>query len=104
MAIIRSLRQSRQGLLAILLLLGFGLRCIREDEFECEEAVAHLQVCCGMSLPSVMCTYQERMPDCGASARVPDLPIAQARCLRQASCDQIKELGACANPIDAVCK
>jgi hypothetical protein len=69
----------------------------REDEVVCEEAVAHIVDCCpdfdleGPEGVSVSCTYDES----GCDARLPDLSADESACIRELSCDELKERGIC---------
>lgn len=79
------------------LAVGLVLACgnpLREDELECEEAVAVLATCCpGFDYAkAVGCQYIDRGCD-GAS--YPGLPIGDARCIRGESCRQIVTSGVC---------
>jgi hypothetical protein len=63
--------------------------------FECEEAVAHLKHCCGDSVPDV---------HCGEGCEELQLDINNAKCLREASCDTLRQSGACDNPTGTSCQ
>ena len=87
--------------LATSFLLLSGQALIDPGELECEEAVKHLQDCCGATagIANVSC-YAER--GCGSS--VPALDPNRAVCLRDASCETLRASGACANPISEGCR
>jgi len=81
----------------------------RRDELECEEAVAHLERCCGELPPErVSCEFDEwdcdsSEEDCGCSGSnyvFPDLHGDTADCLRQRSCDELRAAGTCAVALD----
>jgi hypothetical protein len=76
------------------LAVGALLACgIRQDEFDCENAVAHLQECCpGFSGSSVSCTYNAGA--CGGTT-YPALDITTSDCIRQASCGTLVSQGIC---------
>jgi hypothetical protein len=109
----RSSRQGwRSGATVVVLALGsfvvlLVLSCsgIREDEFDCEGAVAHLADCCpGFRAAFVDCSYQ---PSEGCSSPVfPDLSVAQSTCVRAESCASLVASGVCARasklPLDGV--
>lgn len=67
---------------------------IDEREFACEEAYQHLEDCCG-ERPSL---------SCGTTCEPLDTNLAQADCLRRASCADLERAGACEDPIKAACK
>jgi hypothetical protein len=71
-------------------LLACGLR---QDELECEEAVAVLNHCCPNFPDSqVSCVYG----DVGCSTVYPDISIAESQCIRAESCDELVSSGVCA--------
>jgi hypothetical protein len=84
-------------------IVGLLLACngIREDEFACENAVAHLQQCCpGFTGSNIACIYEPPPVSCGGSDPVsqgesPDLDLEQSACIRAATCDQLRSSGAC---------
>src|SRR5258708_3572357 len=70
---------------------GSGACNVREDEFDCENAVAHLASCCpGFDAMSVDCTYDNA---CGTT--YPALDPTQSACIRQLSCESLRALGVC---------
>jgi hypothetical protein len=72
-------------------LLSSGACGIREDEFDCENAVARLAQCCpGFDATSVDCTYS---PGCGNA--YPALDPSQSNCILQSSCDSLRNAGVC---------
>jgi hypothetical protein len=73
--------------------LLMGSSDLREDEFECEQAVSHLQGCCPASFDptKVACEYES---GCG-STTYPSLGIDDSKCIEQKSCDQILASGLC---------
>jgi hypothetical protein len=63
----------------------------REDELQCEEAVARLADCCpAFSAQAVSCVYVE-----GCGEVVPDLGVGESKCIRSLSCGEIRERGLC---------
>jgi hypothetical protein len=77
-------------------LVAVALSCagIREDEFDCESAVAHLSDCCPQfNAQLVDCTYQAPQA-CGATV-YPDLGVAQSNCIRGESCETLRASGVC---------
>jgi hypothetical protein len=91
-------RRSALGFgVATLLVLVFGDGCddVREDELQCEEAVAHMQGCCDSFEPDVSCTFQG-VPDCSGETPIyPDISIDQSQCIRDLSCAEVRERGLC---------
>ena len=75
-------------------LLSMTTAAIDPAEFECEEAVAHIEDCCG-SAPVV---------HCGGTCEDVDLTVAASACLRKATCDSIISSGACEDPSAVGCK
>jgi hypothetical protein len=72
-------------LLVILGASSLGTQCMREDEVECEEAVASLADCCqGFDITKVDCHYTS---GCGES--FPDLTPADSECILDKSCSEI---------------
>jgi hypothetical protein len=77
------------GILLCSFTVGPGFR---EDEISCEEAVAHLDDCCpGFDETRLNCTYDT---DCAGAK--PDLEVTESRCIREASCDEIRARNLCA--------
>jgi hypothetical protein len=74
------------------LLVGVLLACgIRQDEFDCENAAAHLQECCsGFSATMIECTYS---PYC--TTTYPEIDIADSDCIRNESCEDLIGTGVC---------
>jgi hypothetical protein len=82
--------------LAIALALGLGYGgCseIREDELQCEEAVAHVMGCCEPFKPKVRCEYVKG--GCAEESTYPDLSVQESRCIRELSCSELRERGLC---------
>ena len=80
---------------AIALLMG----SINPEEYECEEAVAHLQDCCGPNAPVL------NNIECGGTCSHVNLDEQTAICMRKASCDNLKKSGVCdANPTGLACQ
>jgi len=75
--------------LVVALLLACG---VRQDEFDCENAAAHLQECCaGFSATRISCTYSSA----GCSTTYPEINIADADCIRGESCEELVATGVC---------
>jgi hypothetical protein len=75
-------------------IVGVGLAggCIREDEFECENAVAHLQQCCAhFDAKAIECSYVT-----GCGTYYPQISAAESRCIESKSCDALRATGVCA--------
>ncbi len=79
-------------IVAVVLVVLLG-GSIDPDQFECEEAVAHMKDCCG-SLPAV---------HCGEACEDVQLSLATSTCLAKASCDALRRSGACDNPTGVEC-
>jgi hypothetical protein len=75
------------------MLVGVVLACgVRHDEFDCENAVAHLAQCCpGFDASTVQCTFSG-----GCNTSYPALDPAQSDCIRGASCETLVAQGVCA--------
>lgn len=90
MPTMKPLRCSRGFTLALLVavLLACG---IRQDEFDCENAAAHLQECCpGFDATSIECTYS---PYC--TTTYPAIDVADSDCIRSESCEALIGSGVC---------
>ncbi len=90
----------RGATVSTLALVFVALSCagIREDEFDCESAVAHLSECCPQfDAQLVDCTYQ---PSQACSSPVyPDLGVQQSNCIRNESCETLRSSGVCARAL-----
>jgi hypothetical protein len=77
------------GALALIFACGDALR---QDELDCEEAVAHLKECCP-NFPTyrVSCVYQSN----GCESNGPDIDMAQSQCARDRSCSELVQAGVC---------
>ena len=69
---------------------------IREDELRCEEAKKHLADCCGADVIDIDCHYYDG--GCDSEPTPPQLSVQQALCLRDASCDELRNV-ACSDPL-----
>jgi hypothetical protein len=80
-------------LLSALLSTTFGgVAIFRQDELECEEAMAHLIDCCPSSdFRWVSCEFVQ---GCSESTP-PDLSPDESQCLRRLSCAEVRERGVC---------
>jgi hypothetical protein len=77
--------------IAALMLLGFS--GLREDEIECEHAMAHLAACCPeFAVEEGVCNYND---GCGTT-RLTVLTVDTSECIQERSCDEIEELDLCA--------
>jgi hypothetical protein len=64
----------------------------RQDEVECDEALARLEECCpGFHASAIRCTYIE---GCEHSTYPSILP-GESRCIRDKSCDEIRQKHTC---------
>jgi hypothetical protein len=65
--------------------------CIRQDEFDCENAVSHLEQCCpDFPAGTVDCTYSG-----GCMPTGPVFNTAESDCIRGSSCSSLRAGGAC---------
>ena len=65
---------------------------VREDEFDCEQAVAHLAECCpGFPVEGLYCQHDF---GCG-STRDPDLTLDDSRCILALDCSVLVGKGLC---------
>jgi hypothetical protein len=88
------LRRATLAAIASGLLIGqLSGGCMERGEFQCEEAVARLVDCC--ALPDAGALNCHHIQDsCGEI--LPDVGLADARCIREASCAELEARGACA--------
>jgi hypothetical protein len=95
------------------LILGFGVGAgcgeanvedFNEEVIACEEAVAHLESCCGSLDGDVRCVhvaptyYRESSCDAPVATSMgesPDIGSGWSRCYRALSCTRIRERGDC---------
>jgi hypothetical protein len=64
----------------------------REDELECEEAVAHLEQCCpALDVRLISCTYDNS----GCGPTYPAIAIPEAKCIRHEGCDELVATQVC---------
>jgi hypothetical protein len=79
---------------AVLVAVALSCAGIREDEFDCESAVAHLSDCCPQfNAQLIDCTYQA--PQACGSPVYPDLGVTQSTCIRNESCETLRSSGVC---------
>jgi hypothetical protein len=91
---IRSTRALLIGVIASVALFGMKAEGeFRKDELECENAVAHLQDCCGATFAPVDCTFVAG--GCGAPDKPPQLSVAQSQCLQTLTCSDLERMGGC---------
>jgi hypothetical protein len=82
------------GALWAAIALANGCYDLREDELQCEEAVAHLMECCDdFNASEVRCIYERG--DCGSETVHPDLSVEQSRTIRRLSCAEVRARGLC---------
>jgi hypothetical protein len=93
-------RRRWSGGIAIGCVVGLVLACaIRQDEFVCEDAAAHLEACCqGFHASNIDCTYQASQ-GCNDSTVYPEIDVPQSACIRAETCDQLKSTGVCTRAI-----
>lgn len=66
---------------------------MRQDEFLCEEAHAHLTECCpGFHTESNVC---EQADGCGGDGSYPALTPTESNCVREKSCAELVAQGIC---------
>jgi hypothetical protein len=78
----------RRTSIGLAIAIGAVATCdgIREDELECEEAVAHLRSCCpGFDVHAFHCEY---IAGCLYST-YPDLDVGTSQCIRELDCDTV---------------
>jgi hypothetical protein len=70
---------------------------LREDEIDCEEAVAHLQACCPgfTQTETLQCTYSD-----GCGVVEPAISIPQSQCILAESCEALVSGGVCARAVN----
>jgi hypothetical protein len=96
--------------LGLVLWCGLGAGCEEQDDqdfneevIQCEEAVAHLETCCGSLDGHVRCiyvppTYEQLScdsPMATSEGTYPDIGPESSKCYRGLSCDQVRERGLC---------
>jgi hypothetical protein len=79
----------RAGALLLLLFCAPLAGSIDEQQFACEEALKHVEDCCGASTQGF---------NCGSACTSVDVSYDQADWLRNASCDDLEAANACADP------
>lgn len=95
LALGRGMRVVKPTLLAFLIALAPAL-CgnIRQDEFLCEEAFAHLKECCPeLSKDLYLCDYAAGCD--GEVHNSPALGVDASNCIREMSCDALVASGVC---------
>jgi len=66
-------------------------QCLRQDEVQCEEAVAHMADCCDdFDRTVVDCSYSDY---CGVS--YPHLSPAESECILDQSCESLRSKNIC---------
>lgn len=66
---------------------------LREDELECEQAVAHLADCCPDLDPAeISCTYVEGCD----SSELTTFSVSESQCIEDLGCDDIRARDLCA--------
>jgi hypothetical protein len=85
-----SRRGGRGLLLSAVVLVTFACS-FRPDEFDCENAAAHLYQCCpGFDPNTIYCDYSDF---CGPV--YPDIGVDESSCIRSKSCDTLRSTGIC---------
>jgi hypothetical protein len=82
-------------LLAVVAVIGL-VTCgpaLREDELQCEEAVAHLDECCPGFHPTVAQYCQFTYSTCGSD--YPALRVDESECIRKTDCTHLREQTIC---------
>ena len=65
-----------------------------EREFRCEEAAAQVEKCCpGVDVAAMYCSRRDE--GCDECDPRPVLSLAEATCVRDASCAKLQETGIC---------
>jgi hypothetical protein len=92
--VVRRWRSRWGALFTVAVLLTVVLACgIRQDEFSCEDAVAHLQQCCpDFPGTNIQCVYNDN-DGCGAT--YPDLDVDLSTCIRNEDCPTLRSSGVC---------
>lgn len=87
----RSLRR-RGVLLAVIMASAVpATQCLRQDEVECEEAIATLLDCCpAFDRNTLSCTYTD-----GCGITYPDLTPGESECIFDKSCSELRARGIC---------
>jgi hypothetical protein len=84
--------------LGIVINLGVSCNGFREDEVECEQAIAHVAECCpDFHAGEVDCTYTDHI-DCNdnvTGTEYPALSIDDSHCLQKKRCDELVTSGDC---------
>jgi hypothetical protein len=71
----------------------FGAGGLREDEFDCEEAAAHLADCCpAFDAQKLNCEFAH---GCESPDQHPGLSLAETRCIEAKSCSELVSSGVC---------
>ena len=71
----------------------FACADLRQDELDCEEAVAVLKDCCpDFPVTMVSCVYESS----ACSTVYPDFPVSESQCIRSQSCSSLVSTGVCA--------
>jgi hypothetical protein len=79
------------------LFMGLVLACsgISQAEFECEDAVSHLQKCCqGLTASNINCIH-EAVSGCDSYSNNPDFDTVQSQCILNEPCDELVSTGVC---------
>lgn len=79
---------------ALLLIMTFsrGASGLREDDLQCEEAVAHLNECCpGFDVAKISCAFSSGCGDTQYTA----FSIEESECIQNADCKTLVGNGVC---------
>lgn len=82
-----------------LLLTSFGFaNALREDELECEQAVAELEACCpGFVSAAINCEFSV---GCGTTT-YPALTLRESQCITGTACSELQSNKVCERAADA---
>jgi hypothetical protein len=81
-------------LAGVLLGRANGGCAMERGELQCEEAVARILDCCHLAdLPGVECRHFQDSCD---GVVLPELDLAESRCVRDATCGELEARGVCA--------
>jgi hypothetical protein len=73
----------------IVVTVGPAAMGFRDDEIQCEETAARIGSCCETT--DLRCSFVEGCEH----DQFPDLNVSESECLRELSCDELKQYGVC---------
>lgn len=99
----RPARPTARRRVALLIVVVIGAlpmtQCLRQDEVECEEAVALLKECCpGLDVKIINCQFSPGT--CTSDAVYPTLSTADSECMLGKSCDALNADKTCQRVVD----